>query len=226
MKYANTLFLFAIAASFFFQGCKKMEVAVPKTDQFSFSRHALEYVQLPLGKYLIYKDSASGQLDSVVVTTSNLENLYVPSYGGSPSALWLDFYSAYYHDVFHLILSKYIGNQSSNWFIGNGDAHYDHGGNLFASYGTPGDTLAVDLRNQDGFDVFYSFNSEYSNLSMNIEGKTYSNIIVTYSGTYFLNPSDPGYQVFVTYWAKPVGIIKRTMRNANSIKTYTLLRNN
>ncbi len=222
MKYSNTLFFFAIAASLFFQGCKKAEVTVHQPDQFSFSRHALEYVHLPLGKYLIYKDSASAQLDSVVVTTSNLENLYVPSYGGSPSALWLDFNPAYNHEVFYLTLSKYNGNQSSNWFIGNGDA-YRSG---FFGYGIPGDTIAVDLRNQDGFSVFYSFNSEYSNLSMNIEGKIYSNIIVTYSYTYLLNPSDPGYHAFVTYWAKPVGIIKRTIRDANSIKTYTLLRNN
>ena len=227
MKHSNTLILFTIAASLFIQGCKKdisVEI-IQQTRQFSFSRHALGYVQLTLGKYLIYKDSASAQLDSVVVTTSNLVNKYVPSYGGTSAQLWLDSYTAYNYEAFHLALSKYNGNQASNWFAGDDSLNYGISGGLFGGPPTPSsDTFAVNLKDQDGFPVFYCLNSQYSNLSMNIEGKAYSNVIETILAAG--NPTDPGYKKIIYYWAKPVGIIKRTMINGSSIKTYTLLRNN
>ena len=226
MKHSNTLFLFTIAASFFFQGCKKMAVHQP--DQFSFSRHALGYVQLPLGKYLIYKDSASAQLDSVVVATSNLVNKYVPSYAGTSAQLWLDSYSEYNYEAFHLVLSKYNGNQSSNWFVGADSLDY---GSFNGGIGGPqgpsaSDTFGVNLYELQNYflTAFYCSNSQYSNLSMNIEGKTYSNVIETISASG--NPTDPGYKKIIYYWAKSVGIIKRTMIDASSIKTYNLLRNN
>ena len=230
MKHSKTLFLFAIAASFLFQGCKKVISieTVQKTRQFSFSRHALGYVQLQLGKYLIYKDSASAQLDSVVVTTSNLVNKYVPSYGGTSAQLWLDSYSAYNYEAFHLVLSKYNGNQSSNWFVGDDSLNYGVSGGIGGIGGNPqpSDTFWVNLVEMQNYflTAFYCSNSQYSNLSMNIEGKTYSNVIETIMASG--NPTDPGYKKTIYYWAKPVGIIKRTIIDASSIKTYTLLRNN
>lgn len=229
MKHSNTLILFTIAASFFFQGCKKITIeTVQKTRQFSFSRHALGYVQLTLGKYLIYKDSASSQLDSVVVTTSNLVNKYVPSYGGTSAQLWLDSYTAYNYEAFHLVLSKYNGTQTSNWFVGDDSLNYGISAGCCGGPQPPSasDTFWVNLYELQNYflTAFYCFNSQYSNLSMNIEGKTYSNVIETIMASG--NPADPGYKKTIYYWAKPVGIIKRTMINGSSIKTYTLLRNN
>src|SRR5687767_12047544 len=46
----------------------------------------LKYVQLTTGKYLIYKDSASGMLDSVVVGTSMKSKRYEPATTGTLSA--------------------------------------------------------------------------------------------------------------------------------------------
>ena len=230
MKHSNTLILFTIAASFFFQGCKKIISieTVQQTRQFSFSRHALGYVQLQIGKYLIYKDSNSAQLDSVVVTTSNLVNKYVPSFGGTSAQLWLDSYTAYNYEAFHLVLSKYNGNQASSWFGGDDSLNYGVSGGIGGIGGNPqpSDTFGVNLYEMQGnyLTAFYCSNSQYSNLSMNIEGKTYSNVIETIRASG--NPSDPGYKKSIYYWAKPVGIIKRTIINGSSIKTYTLLRNN
>ncbi len=227
MKHSKTLFLFTIVASFLFQGCKKMTVQQP--NQFSFSRHALEYVQLPLSKYLIYKDSASAQLDSVIVSTSKLENIYVPAYGGTSAQLWLDSYSEYYYEAYHLVLSKYNGNiWSGNWFVGDdGSLNYGQSGGLFGQTVPPGNTFSVHLLEKQGnnfLTAFYCDNNQYSNLSMNIEGKTYNNVIENISE--FGNPTDPDYIKTINCWAKPVGIIKRTIISGSSIKTYTLLRNN
>ena len=48
----------------------------------TFSPEALTYIKLPLNSYYIYKDSATGILDSVVVTTSNSKLVDVPKYVG------------------------------------------------------------------------------------------------------------------------------------------------
>ena len=227
MKHYKSLLLFTIAASFCFQGCKKTTVQQP--NHYSFSRHVLEYVHLPLGKYLIYKDSASSQQDSVVVTTSKLENKFVPAFGGTSVNLWIDSYSEYFYEVFHLVLTKYNGSQPSNWFVVSDSLNYGSSGGLFGGPLPPAtsDTFGVNLFELQGnylLSAFYCLNSQYSNLSMNIEGKTYNNIIETISVSG--NPTDPYYVKTIYYWAKPVGIIKRTIINGSSIKTYTLLRNN
>lgn len=193
--------------------------------QFSFSGHALEYVQLPVGKYFIYKDSANSQLDSVIVTTSKLENIFVPKDPSTLSGLFLDGNPAHFYEEYNLTLTKVDNNQQTEWFKGIASLH-----SAINSFNLPKpcDTVAVSMSSKLGqenfFGVFYCSESNHPNLSMTIEGKTYNNV-VEYIHENYLNTTDPDYKKVIYYWVKSIGIIKRTVIHGSSIKTYTLVRN-
>lgn len=59
--------------------------------------------------------------------------------------------------------------------------------------------------------------------NITIEGKSYSDVVqLTYSN--YQSPSSPSYYTSTYYWAKGIGIIKRTVTTATSTQTWTLLR--
>lgn len=198
----------------FSAGCKKEKIENGKVPSYTFSNKALAYVKLNEGKYLIYKDSATQLLDSVIVSTSKLETIFIPKIsGGLFGSL-----PAHYEQKFSLVLLKYNGNSESIWFSGNAFTP--------ATYlQTSIDTLAVDLREPDYTTVFTLTNSDKPEFSTTIEGKNYNNVVVTASSN-GLEINDPAYKSIIYYWAKEIGIIKRSVNVGGTIKTYTLLRNN
>ena len=187
------------------------------TDSTKFSRDALAYVQLTPGSYFIYKDSTTSSQDSVVVTTSLLDTLYFP---GSYDFLFT--YKPHTQEKFDLVLTKFTDSDQVEWFNGHADAFCDGLG-----INNNCDSAAVDLM-EGGLFAFEGFGYSYpSNLSVAIERRTYNNVIIHDSWTPTLDINDPQYVHNIYYWAKGVGIIKRTnITTGGAVKTYTLLRNN
>jgi hypothetical protein len=84
------------------------------------------------------------------------------------------------------------------------------------------ETIFVISQDRPGEHLFifppYDVSQSGSLLSMQVEGKTYSDIVFTTS------PS--AYQGYSYYWAKGVGLIKYSSSLNSNRKTYTLIRNN
>lgn len=212
MKYFKSTIFFLIIL-FLFSNCKKEDKPDTAEYSLSFSHRALEYVQLTEGKYLIYKDSATSLLDSVIIVNSTIENLFTPQSSGfiTPS---------YNHERFRLLLSKYEGTSVTEWFNGTADLVFST--LPFAS----SDTETVRMYEQDGTPAYNFGESSQSNLTMTIEGRTFNNVEETINDS-GVAINHPAYKVTAYYWAKGVGIIKRrTIKTGGVIKTYTLLRNN
>lgn len=211
--------------------CKK-NVNEPGPIQINFSKEALTYVYMPPNKYYIYKDSATGETDSVMVTQSEVDRILAPAQTynilGFPGHQ-----PAFYYQSFSLLLSKINGSSSSDWFYGIAKANLGY----FSSSNTDSAGLMLLERNRsanaDKLYVFNSFSlaSGFGNTvfpSLTIEGKVYSDVIrVTNNNGY--TPSISGYSQFylatIYYWAKGIGIIKRSLITASSTKTWTLVRN-
>jgi hypothetical protein len=171
---------------------------------YTLSKDGLAYIQLTPGKYFIYKDSATLQLDSVVVTESLLKS--VKNYTGG-----INLSSPYTADDYTLILSKI--NSPGNtiaWLAGEATAA-DSTGNIYMARQVPSG-------NGDLFDYPpCNCGPEMNISSMVVEGKTYTDIILTSD-----SQSDP----YSYYWANGVGLIKCTEIVNSVLKTYTLLRHN
>ena len=206
---------------FVFQSCKKNEPGTdPALYSLKFSRKALDYVNLTIGKFFIYRDSATSLLDSVIVTNSTLEDKYnsstTPIYGG--------FYPAFNHENFSLILTKYVGSISqSEWF--NGEAKL-----WLQLPASSTDTAAVNLGTKDQYaNTYTTFNlgeNDQPNYSVIVEGITYNNVVRTIYDR-GLDINHPDYLKEAYYWAKGIGIIKReTIVTGGSVKTSLLLRYN
>jgi len=215
-----TLLLLASMMLSVFMSCKKDKAETAQYD-LAFSRRALEYVRLTEGKYFIYKDSATLQLDSVIVTKSKLDNIFTGAgfANGQPMP-------PYNHESFELTLSKFVGSSKTEWFDGIADltmnsyptAHSDTAAALYLD-GSIGNTTSV---------LFFSFQDNYTpNYIVTVEGRTYNNVVITLVDPFGADISNPYYIKSTIYWAKGIGIIKQETRKAGGIiKTYTLLRNN
>jgi hypothetical protein len=218
MKPINMLIL---ASLIILSSCKKdpvkEESSTPVTDSTKFSRDALAYVQLTPGKYFIYKDSATSSQDSVVVTMSLLNTVY---FQASSDAFFR--YNAHTQEKFNLVLTKFTDSVQVEWFNGNADAFCDGLG-----INNNCNSAAVNLM-EGGLFAFEGFVYSYPiNLSVAIEGKMYHDVIIHDSWTPTVDINDPHYVHNIYYWAKGVGIIKRTnITTGGAVKTYTLLRNN
>ena len=205
-----------------FNSCKKTNSNTNNTiiEYWKFPLESLKYVQLTPGKYLIYKDSATGELDSVVVTSCILVTR-----SGTISSPDIR------HDFFSLTLKKYNTITPEQWFYGEADA-WPYSGNspdryqmvLFESY----------VANGIGYET-QAFAYPYSHVylgelipSLLVEGKNYTDVLKFRAVYSTLLPR--GMLFKTNYWAKGAGIIRREIKikgTADSVaKTYTLLRNN
>ncbi len=170
-------------------------------------------LKLTEGKYLIYKDSATTALDSVIVTASKLTNLYFPKQVVNNIT-----YQAHTVEQFSLVLTKYAGSATTEWFYGYAKA--------LAIFAITNNNADMDLSEQSGNWAFVFKTSTPSIPSMVIEGKAYNEVIVTESKN-GVDINHPAYKLTTYYWAKGVGIIlRRTITTGGIVKTYFLLRNN
>ena len=210
-----------VACTLLFISCKKTVDEPAKKIQINFSKEALAYVQMPVNKYYIYKDSASGKIDSVVVTKSTLETNLMPSQTYNILGL-VGQRPAYHYQTFTLLLTKVTGSISTEWFYGNADAGYS------AYIGASTDLAGVWLIERNRRVVVFdsrSFLIEHSKIiipTITLEGKDYSDVVQ------FTNsigqPSNQNYIADTYYWAKGLGIIKRSITTGNTTQTWTLVK--
>ena len=207
-----------------FCSCKKEKASTAKTDDFSLSAEGLSYVQIPLKRYFIYKDSATGTPDSVVVTLSSLDKQFQPASGGVLGATL----PAYYYQTFSLLLTSY-GTTHRDWFYGETiDLP------VYYLAGPMSDTLRLQLEERDraaGADLGLAFSLNKGTgatdsiiPTLSVEGKTYMNVLF-FSDWNGLDSSNSAYRSSSYYWVKNLGIIKRLIKTSNSIKTESLVRN-
>jgi hypothetical protein len=210
-----------------FCSCKKEKPSTPKTYDFSLSAEGLSYVQIPLNRYFIYKDSATGTLDSVVVTQSTLEKQYQPASTIS-GGLFVTSLPAYYYQTFSLLLTRY-GTTHGDWFYGETSDRplFGFGSPLFDTLG-----LQLEERNRAAsadLGLAFSFNigtvgTDSIILTLTVEGKIYTNVLFC-SDWNGLDSSNAAYRRSYYYWVKNLGIIKREIKTFGSTKTEFLIRN-
>ncbi len=191
---------------------------------------ALEFINLPLNRYYIYKDSANGTIDSVRVTKSILEKRYHYPHKGTNS--YFDpGRPSYYSEKYSLSIST-ASNQL--WFTGLADSDFYFDNIQFRLLGNP--LVYIDSNfyfsgtsdNISHNSFWYPFNSDLTRLHtfipmLAIEGTTYSDVHQFFSSN-GLQPTEANYNASVYYWAKGIGIIKKEIISFNSVKTSLLLR--
>ena len=189
-----TINVFLLIAGIF-SGCKKN---TNLTENFTFSKEGLSYIQFNPGKYFIYKDSTTLTTDSVVVTESLLDTV-----SGTENGFFgvTDHYTA---QEYTLMLSK-IGSSNTVWLSGKASSLDEYTGNVYL--------IPAYIIYTSGYLFRYPPDSTISTIM--VEGKAYKDVILMANAqsTY--------------YWAKGVGLIKSSKVDIEGIrKTYTLLRNN
>jgi hypothetical protein len=224
----------------FLVSCKKDSIK-PEISHLYFGEHALDYIQVNSNKYFIYKDSATGDLDSVLVTESSLDTNYVSAVPAGPG--WSLGSSAYYFQSYTLKLTGYNSTRHiiADWFYGNASS------NTAISYcncnavtvGTVGFPFPTDSSN-----VYFSENNPHTTVNLGIafsypfalengleipaitiEKNEYNDVVEFISDDSNSHPPpDSQYFSVLNIWAKGVGIIKRSITNATSTQTWTLVK--
>jgi hypothetical protein len=228
MNMKKIILLLALFAA----GCKKSS-SDAETYNVKFSPAGLEYVKLTPGKYLIYKDSASGSLDSVVVTTSSLGTKFWPAVPAG--SIFSSSSPAYNGENFSLTLTKYVGTVAQEWFNGYAEASISY----YPPYSSDSAGLLLAeslLVSGTSYHALYygafSYPGYYNSLNhhipaMTIEGNTFTDIITGGTDNTNLDINNPNYLKRTFYWAKGIGIIKREIISTGGIvKTHVLLRHN
>lgn len=213
--------------------CSKQDAPLASPDQISinFSKKALEYVQLTEGTQLVYRDSATSFLDTLMVTKSKLRKLFFPEVECADFFGFMHICPAQNDDQFSLTLTSMVsGAQDAPWF----DAETQP--NSYLGYTSTVDNAELILferfhvptpYNYDMMVVF-DYSEPYSGdfVTITVEGIAYQNVIVfkrIYDAT-GLGIDDPSYRKATYYWAKDVGIIKRTIVTSGGVvKTFTLV---
>lgn len=218
------------ATAFLFISCAKVEVTSgsggggfswsvpfnPNTN--SFDSAAMHFIELPPYRYFIYKDSATGSIDSVGVTESNLNMVLKPAVTGNPST------PGYYYYTYTLTLTRFTSTGNQTWYKGYAscDSDYKNTPRFIDS----DFNLSVEATRLPSF--WYSFTSlgnlQFTKIpSLIVEGTTHFNVH-KFSATNGLSPSDVNYLATAFYWVKGIGIIKRETRTFNTGKTSLLVR--
>jgi hypothetical protein len=213
----------AIAVFFILASCSKNAQAPqqPAIAQTYFSQQALAWADIPVNRYFIYKDSGSGQEDSVFCSTSNISEKLMPAIGSSGFS---GANPAYYYQEYDLELrTKGTG---PDWFSGTdysgapvGDPPYNSSWIYFCGSDNYTDGVICGI----GF----TFSSDSSNYlpNINIGGKTYTDVVFTdcTDGASY-DTAQSWYFSNRYYWAKGIGVIKRSVRTSTGTFSQVLER--
>jgi hypothetical protein len=217
----KTLYKSLLVLFIFLLSCDKEEIQ-PELATVTLNKNAVEFLKVTSGKYLIYKDSATSENDSVIITKSELKNIFYPEFNSNN--IFIPNIPAYNGEEFELIYTKKTdANESSIWFKGKANAFYKHNANLL--------NLPLKLVDYIGDSVWYAgaiYYDENTSIipSFTVEGNTYSNVIIhkTFNG---LEMNHPNYLRTEYFWAEGIGIIQKSIETTNGMrKTYYLIRRN
>jgi len=190
---ASVKISFLLLVAYLFAGCEK-HVILPDTSL--LSKDGLAYIQFNVGKYFIYKDSVANKTDSVVVTQSILQ-----TYKG----VYSDVHTTYTGQKYTIVETEIDPGSTTVWLSATADGE-----------GFP--TVLLYSTGKNGNYLFYETLAPHIPV-MVVEGKTYTDVNVTYSS---IGAAPLSYY----YWAKGVGLIKRIETIGSVTNTYTLLRGN
>jgi hypothetical protein len=220
MKYNRLFFLIPVIAVVL-TSCKKDDPAginpINSVFNISFSRNALAYVNIPVGKYFIYKTVATGALDSVAVTANQLT---VNNYPKNVASNFPE------HNIESFRLTLTVYNYINNMYIPIQWLKAAAVNDFYTPYDS---SSTADVRLKfSGTDqtIFYASDNLAGVTSLTVEGVNYPEVIRSES-TNGLPVTDISYEKNVFYWAKNIGIIKRIITKANGSQTeINLLRHN
>lgn len=182
--------------------------------EYIIPKEAADYLVMPNKGFFIYRDSATGQLDSVVVEDCSIVKGYQPQHtvwSGSPLFGYEKTIPAYHYEYYTLKLWNHTRN--TLWQIADSDDDWYETGPTTA--GSISVMVSGRATLEDGFiwggTIFYyppsPGMSDYKQ-TYSVEGKTYRDVLLAKrDGELF-------------YWAKGVGIIKRVIKRQYG-KTYT-----
>ena len=214
---------------FLFAACKKdkpIEIIYPTTNV-KLNPVALEFVKLPVGRYFIYKDPATGSIDSVRVSQSIIENKFQPSI---PPSGYNPCLSGFNFETFTLTLTKFNGTASQDWFKGIASSYA-----IFPCGSHPAVIIDSNLILEDQlftniithpFVYPFSFYQGQGHIfipTITIEGTIYTDVHEFFASN-GLQSTHPAYQAVIHYWAKGIGIIKKETITYSSVNTYLLVR--
>lgn len=167
----------------------------------------MRYIQLRQGQYFIYKDSASGTTDSVVVTQSLLTEEHLDASSSGNRSWFRETPQSGRREVYYLSLTRKGGISDSIWLTGEARGN-----------------ITNNVRFGRGNSIVFYYPSSSPLTSLDVEGKTYNNVIIEKDVVW-------GDFAYIMYWAPNVGLIKIIKSDGsfpwtNRLNTYTLLRHN
>lgn len=196
--------------SMIFLSCKK-EHPIPTL---KFSEDLLPYVVINNSE-LLYKDSATGLIDSISAA-SQFGTIYVPPFNYNVVS-----HPAYNTEYCNLELTKFSGPAHSVWFKASGYPIYNSNNNNVES---SADTFGISMQEENGLTAFYLPHSVSPTFSIIVEGILYDQVVIITDEQGGPDINDPNYIKTINYWAKGKGIIKRTIIKTGAVvQTYTVL---
>lgn len=209
--------------------CKKSadQPAVAADQHYTIDSFTLSYLKLPIGTWYAYKDSVSGLIDTVVIKRSEVNTTLVPSYTSTYNILGfrgVQQVPAIYYDSLILHISKDLLNGTENWLSINYRQQYSFNF-IYASDNIIKNAGEIVFWNPAKSDYGIKNDMGVESIpSITIEGKTYQNVLRFVNK----NGSDTTATYYIKsdyYWAQGVGVIKRSLKNAQGVHTETLLNN-
>ena len=206
----------------FLLSCEKEEIP-PEVITVKLNQNAVNFLKVTAGNYLIYKDSATSEIDSIIITKSELKKIYYPEV--ISNNIFIPNTPSYNGEQFELNYTKKTeDNISSIWFKGIANAYYEH-------YNANLSNLPLNLVDYIGNATWYGGSIYYDENTIPIttftaEGNSYSNVIrhKTFNG---LEMNHPNYLKTEYYWAEGIGIIQKSLETTNGErKTHYLIRHN
>jgi hypothetical protein len=195
-----------LAFSSVFLNCRK-EHKPPEKPYIEIPKDVWAYIKLTPGSWYIYKDSATGLTDSVIVTMSTM-NFKVPQYGNIFGNSYLD----HYNDDFRVILQKVDPSENKTVWLDASSRSVIYFGSNIDSYWILEDLFKGITLMQYPSKTPFSTSQIHKIQNISIEGNTYTDVQVI------------GRDAAAIWWARGVGIVKMTYLKDNEIKTTLLLR--
>lgn len=186
------------------------------TPKFShFDSASLVYIEVPAGRFFLYKDSVSETIDSVIVSISEIIPYSVGGIYGDPIME---------ADNYRLIFSNFLdGQPDSAWYSGIAGTEINK--DLHVTY----DSTYILSEGEGSIPVFwYPFVSagdrKYKFIAtLVVEGVTYKDVH-SFFATNGRQTSEASYEAKIYYWVKGIGIIKRVTWLGNSVKADLLVK--
>lgn len=174
---------------------------------------------LPLSRYYIYRDEATGATDSMLIEKSMDSLAFQPASTNYPIG--------YYNTSYVLKINRYNAGSIETWFNGTATTDFPTGMGTTPTWIVDDKFYMSDAVTQS-LPYWQPLNSTGSSQyqyfpSMALEGNTYSGVH-QFTGTNGLMATDPNYRSTSFWWVSNIGIIKRQVRIGQAVTTTNLVR--